>query len=47
VEILNLFREIHRQGATILIVTHDLDIAAQCDRAIEMRDGRIISDSRQ
>ncbi len=45
-EILALFREIHSQGATILIVTHDRAIAAQCDRAIEMRDGHIVSDSR-
>jgi putative ABC transport system ATP-binding protein len=45
-EIFELFRKIHRQGATILIVTHDRSIAAQCDRSIEMRDGSIVSDSK-
>ncbi|MCM1218645.1 MAG: ABC transporter ATP-binding protein [Lachnospiraceae bacterium] len=31
----------HSAGKTILLVTHDMDIAAQCDRVIEMADGRI------
>lgn len=31
----------HRQQKTILLVTHDMDIAAQCDKVIEMADGRI------
>lgn len=44
-EILDLFRDIHRQGATILIVTHDRGIASLCDRSIEMRDGSIVSDT--
>lgn len=43
VEILKLFRDIHCQGATIVIVTHDREIASCCDRSIEMRDGRIVS----
>lgn len=32
----------HRQQKTILLVTHDMDIAAQCDRVMEMADGRIV-----
>lgn len=32
----------HKFGKTILLVTHDLDIAAQCDHVIEMADGRIV-----
>lgn len=44
-EIMALFRDLHRQGATILLVTHDREISARCDRAIEMRDGAIVSDT--
>ncbi len=40
--ILNLFRELHRQGRTIAIVTHDPEIATVADRQIEIRDGRIV-----
>lgn len=32
----------HNAGKTILLVTHDMDIAVQCDRVIEMADGRIV-----
>lgn len=44
-EIMALFRDLHRQGATILLVTHDREISARCDRAIEIRDGAIVSDT--
>jgi putative ABC transport system ATP-binding protein len=40
-EVLALFRELHRQGHTVLLVTHDPAIAAMADRRIELRDGRI------
>lgn len=43
-EIMMLFKELHKQGKTIIIVTHDLNIAQQCNRIIEISDGRIISD---
>jgi putative ABC transport system ATP-binding protein len=39
--ILNLFRDLHRQGRTIAIVTHDPEIAAVAQRRIEIRDGRV------
>lgn len=32
----------HKSGKTIVLVTHDLDIAKQCDRVVEMMDGRIV-----
>jgi len=43
-DILALFSELHKQGNTIVIVTHEPSIAAQCPRAIRMQDGRIVAD---
>jgi putative ABC transport system ATP-binding protein len=45
VEIMALFRQLNSEGATIAIVTHDHEVAAQTRRTIEMRDGHIVSDS--
>ena len=42
-DILGLFKEIHQQGATIVIVTHDPQIAAYAQRTIALRDGQIES----
>jgi putative ABC transport system ATP-binding protein len=40
-EILHLFRKLHDQGNTIILVTHDKEIADQTQRVIYLRDGRI------
>jgi len=40
-EILELFQELHRQGNTVLIVTHDLSIAGLAERQVELHDGLI------
>jgi putative ABC transport system ATP-binding protein len=40
-EVLDLFRELHQQGHTLLLVTHDPSIAAQAERQVEIRDGLI------
>ncbi|MFO0888668.1 MAG: ABC transporter ATP-binding protein [Isosphaeraceae bacterium] len=43
-EILELFDDLHREGQTIVIVTHEPDIAARCRRIVRIRDGRVESD---
>ena len=43
--ILELLRELHEDGTTIVVITHDRDVAAAMDRRIEIRDGRILRDS--
>ncbi len=44
VEIMATFQELNRQGITLILVTHEHDIADYCKRVIEFRDGRIIRD---
>lgn len=46
-EILKLFHKLHSQGNTIIVVTHDRDIAAQTQRTIYLRDGQIEKDERK
>jgi putative ABC transport system ATP-binding protein len=43
-EIMGLFEEIHKQGNTIIVVTHEPDIASHCRRIIRLRDGLVESD---
>lgn len=43
-EIMALFSELHVHGKTIIMVTHEKDIAARAQRVIRLRDGRIIDD---
>ncbi len=44
VEIMNLFHELNREGVTLVMVTHDNDLARQARRVIQIRDGRILQD---
>ena len=46
-EILNLFHKIHSQGNTIIMVTHDMDIAQQAQRILFVRDGMIEREERK
>ena len=38
---MGVFQELHQNGSTVIIVTHDPGIARQCSRIIEIQDGRI------
>ncbi len=46
-EIMEIFDRIHRQGRTLVMVTHEEEIAAHASRVLHMRDGRIAEDFRQ
>lgn len=43
-EILAMLRKLNEDGHTIIIVTHDLDVARHCTRQIHLRDGKIVED---
>ena len=45
IDIMGLFQELNDSGITIVMVTHELDIASYCKRIIVMRDGLVISDA--
>ena len=43
-EVMQILRELHAEGHTVIIVTHDASVAANANRIIELRDGKVISD---
>ncbi|WP_104092500.1 ABC transporter ATP-binding protein [Arthrobacter sp. GMC3] len=43
--IIELLHELNRQGTTVLVITHDTELASQLPRQITLRDGRIVADS--
>ena len=44
IEIMELFRQLHEEGATVVVVTHEEDIAAFADRILRFGDGKLLSD---
>ena len=44
--VLDLFGELNADGTTLIMVTHDMEVAARAERIVEVRDGRIVSDER-
>ena len=47
IEIMALFERLHEAGNTIVLVTHEADVAAHAKRAIHIRDGQVEKDVRQ
>ena len=43
-EIMALFQDLHREGKTLVVVTHEEDIARHCERIVRFKDGEIVSD---
>ena len=41
-QILELLRDLNRQGRTVVIITHDSEVAAKCDRVVHVRDGKVV-----
>jgi len=44
-DIMSLFDDVHRSGQTVVVVTHEPDIAAYCQRTLRVNDGKIVQDS--
>ncbi|MCC8353898.1 macrolide ABC transporter ATP-binding protein [Bacillus halotolerans] len=45
-QILSLFSQLHREGTTIIMITHDPDVAKKADRTVFIRDGELVLDER-
>ena len=45
IEIMQLFDELHGEGQTLIVVTHEDEIAQHCRRVVEMKDGKLFDDS--
>ena len=43
-EVLNFLKELHAEGNTVVLITHDNSIALECNRIVRLQDGKIISD---
>lgn len=46
-EIMDIFETVNKAGTTVIIITHEPDIAAKAKRIIELRDGKIVSDKKR
>ena len=46
-EIMDILKGLHNEGRTVILITHDNDIAAQAKRVIKIKDGKVESDSGQ
>jgi len=46
-EVMAIFKKLHLDGRTVILVTHEPEVAAQADRIIRMKDGQVVSDERR
>lgn len=46
-EIMQILRELHAEGRTVILITHDNEIAEQADRVIRISDGKIVADTKK
>ena len=44
-EILALFDQLHQQGKTLVVITHDHSVASRAQRTVEVKDGQLVSDT--
>ena len=44
-EVLNMLKELHKEGKTVILITHDNKIAHEADRIVRIKDGKIVFDS--
>ena len=45
-DVMNLFTNLHKQGQTIILITHEIDVANQAERIISIKDGKIFEDQK-
>ena len=45
-DVMNLFKNLHKQGQTIIVVTHEIEVANQAERIISIKDGKIFEDQK-
>lgn len=43
-EIMEILKELHRNGKTIILITHDINVANQAERNVHIQDGKIVKD---
>lgn len=41
-EIMGVFEELNKKGTTVIIITHNMEVAKMCDRVVEIRDGKLV-----
>ncbi len=45
-EIVSIFEQLNRDGITVVMVTHEMDVARRCQRIVRVKDGRVLSDEK-
>ena len=45
-EIISIFRNLNQEGITVVLVTHEMDVAARTQRTIRLHDGKVVSDEK-